>query len=200
MSRHSGPIHLANQPSRPPVPSRIPVSAVFPSTARVSQSQRPLSIDVRLESSDDSTFYGHSVRSLRPSTASFRARHGRPCHAAGSLDGASAAGGSAELLPALQLINKKERRTGASLSRSTTSSPGAHSVRSPSPMLMRDRSQSTSASSSPVKNAGGLPMPGHGPKKAFDQNASPKKRALGPELAHMVDLVEGGESARLKVS
>lgn len=73
-------------------------------------------------------------------------------------------------------------------------SPKRRSFRAPSPARFRDFFASESASSSPEKNARGLPQPSDGsPRSVYGE--SPKKRAMGPEqIIEKVEDSADGES------
>lgn len=187
---------------------------------------------VAKESSDDTTFYGHSIPEVtvraRAARSTRRTSIPVPSNRFGSThligDPYPAPSGpvarpaplkrasppaTLSLLPALAL-RPTESTYSANLdagARSDSSgnedlyappspSPNRRSFRAPSPARFRDFVESESASSSPEKNARGLPQPGDGSPRS-DFGASPKKRAMGPEqIIGMVEDSADGEYER----
>lgn len=158
--------------------------------------------------SDDTTFFGHAIpqpapRSTRPASGSTSRRSSIPVpisttRASFTLPSRLGPPSAHSLLPSPDIVSSSSyRRTrtpslvpGGSSDESSSDgvsppspSPSRRSFnfRAPSPARFRDLVPSESASSSPEKNAHGLPVPSDGSPKSPGYGASPKKRAMGPE-------------------
>ncbi|GAA5920811.1 hypothetical protein JCM3775_003962 [Rhodotorula graminis] len=219
--------------------SRDPLSSVFPHVAAPVRPPRP---SKNLESSDDTTFYGHRIPAVKsraaaldalviqssaprvrpksslPVAAKSRALPPPPMpsflsgsvfprgaavkansypsnvrlppapvspdpstsarrHSPDSFDLTDSSLSPADLTSASYLSSSDEDRC---------ASP-ARSFRSPSPARFRDLLPSAPAGSSPEKNERGLPMPQEASPTSARRQASPKKRAMGPEQVILME-------------
>lgn len=181
----TAPLNPTTHPTRPPVPSRIPTSSVFPDIASQSdrsEARQRRTLSIETERSREQMLHPHHC--LQPAPASLQSRRGRRSSgilAQGSHrahitsdesqsdvdeqhpSSASSSGDEGQVRSTYPRFGRMEARQGCHF-------------RIPSPTSARDI-RFDPASSSPQKSERGLPLPSHG----WNEDTSPKKLAMGPE-------------------